>query len=131
VAATLFSRAKTHPDGTRCQRSYGILVIAGVASEGAADPNAPVLEFWRLAHHDQGSDRNAIVEVDHVVIHQAEATRRYRVPDTDALRSSAIADRRAPCQRTGAECTDLQDGILTMDQALAARQRELAFSFRD
>ena len=62
----LVFKSQNAPDGTRRQRSYGIFVIAGVASEGAADPNAPVLEFWRLAHHDQGSARNAIVEVDHV-----------------------------------------------------------------
>src|SRR5712691_6643551 len=63
--------------------AYGPLPTAMRPSSGSANQLAwPLpLQFRTLAHDDLGPDRNPVVEIHDVPIHQAEAARRNRMAD--------------------------------------------------
>ena len=62
------------------------------------------LHFGSLTHHDLGADGNAVEQVDHVGIDEAEASRRDRLPDGLGLVGAMDAVHRlAEIERAGAE----------------------------
>src|SRR6202049_2679680 len=54
---------------------------AGKLGFGKSVGMAPPLQFRTLAHDDLGPDRNPVVEIHAVPVHEPEAARRNRVPD--------------------------------------------------
>src|ERR1700722_455826 len=62
-------------------RTIGIILRMNQSRFRVCGPSARILESDRLPDDHLRADRHAVVKVDHVVVHQAEAARRHGVSD--------------------------------------------------